>query len=144
MDPDRTVIISKLKTHGLSPTKYRSEVLFYLATYKSHPATPEIWHFLKKKYPFVSRATVYNILKSFFEKGLVSALKPDGRIIHYDANTTDHYHFYCHTCGRVTDVREEVLPGLDMIEKVDGNIINSVVVFFNGICSHCQIKTGTT
>lgn len=54
--------------------------------------------------PDISRATVYNTLKLFKEKGLVREIIADAEHVIFDSTTTPHYHFYDAETGTVTDV----------------------------------------
>ena len=140
---------NKLASFGITANKYRNEVLFYLETFKNHPTAREILQYLRQKYPYVSRATVYNTLKLFHEKGIVLALNPEGKKIHYDATISEHCHFVCETCGKVTDLREITLPSIQPSDMKKKLFINSVVVYLFGYCANCQagintIKSGPT
>jgi Fur family iron response transcriptional regulator len=64
-----------------------------------------------------SKATVYNTLKLFLERGLIRELIVDPDRVFYDPNTTPHHHFYDVVTGELTDipaegVRVEGLPPL--------------------------------
>lgn len=54
--------------------------------------------------PEISRATGYNTLKLFKEKGLVRELVIDPARIVYDSNTSHHYHIYDADTGEMTDI----------------------------------------
>ena len=73
--------ISLLKDHGIKPSAQRVAVAQYVLHTDEHPSADEVWTRVKKHFPLVSRATIYNTLHLFVEKGLLrqSALT-EGRV----------------------------------------------------------------
>jgi Fur family iron response transcriptional regulator len=75
----------------------------------------------------VSKATVYNTLGLFAEKGLVREVIVDPSKVFYDSNCSDHHHFYDADSCTLTDIdaREVVVGGLPdvpegkVVERVD-------------------------
>lgn len=51
----------------------------------------------------VSKATVYNTLGLFAERGLVREVIVDATRVFYDSNTTEHHHFYNMDDGTLAD-----------------------------------------
>ena len=56
-----------------------------------------------------SKATVYNTLRLFLEKGLVREVIVDPSKIFYDPNTAPHHHFYNLASGELTDIPADAL-----------------------------------
>ncbi len=52
----------------------------------------------------VSKATVYNTLGLFAQKGIISEVIVDPSRIFYDSNTEPHHHFYNIDTGVLTDI----------------------------------------
>jgi Fur family transcriptional regulator, iron response regulator len=52
----------------------------------------------------VSKATVYNTLNLFAERGLIRQLSVDGSRAWFDSNVDAHYHFHDMTSGALIDV----------------------------------------
>lgn len=77
--------------------------------------------------PEVSRATVYNTLKLFTQKGLLRLVIVDADGVVYDSNTTPHHHIFNAVTGQITDfdagaIRFEGLPELPegtVLEGID-------------------------
>jgi len=64
----------------------------------------EIFRMVNEMDQHVSKATVYNTLGLFAEKGIVREVIADpGRVV-YDPNTTPHHHFYDEGSGELTDI----------------------------------------
>ena len=57
----------------------------------------------------ISRATVYNTLNLFAEKGLVQPVVIDSSKIYYDSKTTPHSHYYNIDTGEISDFEFENL-----------------------------------
>jgi Fe2+/Zn2+ uptake regulation proteins len=109
----------------------------------SHPTADEILEEVRKKYPSVSRATIYNVLKSLSEDGKIKRIRiPDGpdRV---DRRTDDHCHFRCIKCGRLFDVEtgiSEIIPRQDIICNEEQFEIEGCELFFYGTCRDCREK----
>lgn len=128
-------IITKLKEADIKPNKYRKEILYFLEEYKTHPTAHDIFDYMKKKFPYVSLATVYNTLNVFLENNLVIALQSEGNTVHYDATTDGHAHFICEKCGTIIDIKGEENKGK---RKIKNNVINRVVTYYFGVCAACN------
>jgi Fe2+ or Zn2+ uptake regulation protein len=76
---------------------------FVLAT-DTHPTADEVWTAVRDRCPTLSRATVYNTLNLFAERGL---LKPqplkEGAFV-FDAHVAPHHHLIDDKTGKVYDV----------------------------------------
>jgi Fur family iron response transcriptional regulator len=67
----------------------------------------------------ISRATVYNTLNLFVEKGLLHEhVLAEGRLV-YDPNTERHHHFIDEATGRIHDVPWEALR-VEGVESLPG------------------------
>jgi len=56
-----------------------------------------------------SKATIYNTLRLFLEKGLVREVIVDPSKVFYDPNTVPHHHFYNLVSGELTDIPADAL-----------------------------------
>jgi len=74
----------------------------------------------------VSKATVYNTLSLFTERGLVRAISIDGTRTFYDSNTLDHSHFYHLDSGELIDVFFNQSLGVDLPSLPDGTCLDSL------------------
>jgi Fe2+ or Zn2+ uptake regulation protein len=93
-----------LRSHGIHPSAQRVAVAAYVLHTHEHPSADEVWARVRKKFPMISRATVYNTLNLFERKGLVVALHlAEGRVV-FDPKTERHHHFIDESSGRIYDV----------------------------------------
>ncbi|MEJ5258265.1 MAG: Fur family transcriptional regulator [Fervidobacterium sp.] len=129
-------VMELLKAKGVKPTVHRVEILEYLRNSYDHPSADEIYeHFVKEaKLPVLSRATVYNTLRTLASAGLVKVIiTPDA--IRYDFVRQNHHHFYCTKCKKIYDIELEV--ELPEISSVDGHEVQNVQLTLVGICKSC-------
>ena len=113
----RERVAQMLRVHGITPTHQRIEIALVMFEKRWHPSAEQILAAVNVRYAESSKATVYNTLKLFREKGLVRELIVDPNKVFYDANTEVHHHFYDVTTGEITDipadgVRVDGLPPL--------------------------------
>ena len=124
-----------LTEHDLRPSFHRIKVLEYLASHKTHPTPEAIYQDLRAAIPTISRATVYNSLKVFVEKGLATALHVGGEEARYDYRDAGHAHFYCVQCGNLIDIDYQC-PSLSL-KKIGNHQITEAQLSFRGICARC-------
>jgi len=136
-------IIAKYRKRDFKLTPQRLAILKYLDGNTSHPTADDIFTNIKKAYPTVSFATVYNTLQALKEKGEILEVTIDYEKRHYDPNTTPHHHIICTECNKISDVFKDysvslMLPNEIFKEfKTIGNHID-----FYGICKECQKERG--
>jgi Fur family iron response transcriptional regulator len=124
-DPEQTALADRLKVCGIIPTRQRLEIAAILLRQPQHLAADQILAMVKKRYGQASKATIYNTLKLFSERGLVREVVVDPNRIFYDSTTVAHHHFYDVESGKLTDISPEDvvferLPELPEGAKTDG------------------------
>jgi Fur family iron response transcriptional regulator len=96
--------IPRLREQGIQPTPQRLAVAEYVLTTTTHPSAEEVWTRVRRACPTVSRATVYNTLKLFAEKGLIKAhCMREGALV-FDGRVEPHHHLIDDVTGQVYDV----------------------------------------
>jgi Fur family iron response transcriptional regulator len=83
-----------LRSNGISPTHQRLEIARALLARHQHMSADDILAAVNHRHAETSKATVYNTLKLFLEKGLIREVIVDRSKIFYDSNTTLHHHLY--------------------------------------------------
>ena len=135
--------IEQLKQAGYKVTHQRLVILDYLLHSKDHPSAEAIYADLRQRYPTISLATVYNTLEMLAKVGLVIDLGAPGERRRFDGNMTDHSHYFCTSCGRVTDLH---IPGAERtINKLTQELnlpITRYRLDFFGLCENCQTANG--
>ena len=121
---------------NIKPSLSRIMIYDYLKGTKSHPSVDAIYDKIVKKAPTLSKTTVYNTLKIFYESGLLKELTIEGFQSRYDADTSFHGHFFCSGCKKVFDF----CINLGSESGLDGFEINQKDVFYTGLCRICHNK----
>ena len=101
MKPD---VVQILKEHGIQPSAQRVAVAEYVLHTTEHPSADKVWAGVQKNFPMISRATVYNTLNLFVEKGLLRELHLTPDSVIFDPNTDRHHHFIDEDTGRIYDI----------------------------------------
>jgi len=117
-------VVRQLREHGIQPTAQRVAVAQYILDTEDHPSADQVFARVRKGFPMLSRATVYNTLNLFVKKGLLREFSlAEGRIV-FDPKTERHHHFIDEGSGQIHDVaweslqvvKVESLPGFDVRE----------------------------
>lgn len=103
----RSEILAKFEKHGILPTAQRLEVAEILLQKPQHLSADQIIEQLRAAGSTVSKATVYNSLNLFGERGLVKECLVDPERRFYDSRTTPHHHFYNADTGELRDIPVE-------------------------------------
>jgi Fur family transcriptional regulator, peroxide stress response regulator len=87
--------------------------------------------------PTASRASIYNVLHSLRESGLIDELVVGDAVARYDANLGRHHHFICRACGAVEDVPFETFREAPRPRLADGHTVEDYTVTLRGVCPRC-------
>jgi Fur family peroxide stress response transcriptional regulator len=124
---------------GLRLTRQRKHVYGALLQRQDHPTAMEVFLRAKPEMESLSLATVYNVLETLAERGLVRKVHLDSGSTRYCANNAKHGHFTCTGCGAVMDV--PLLPGAEL-EKLHhlprGYTVAQQEVSLHGVCAACR------
>ena len=97
-------IVERLSERGIQPSAQRVAVAQYVLFTEDHPSADEVWARVRLNFPQISRATVYNTLHLFAEKGLLRELVlAEGKVV-FDPNVQRHHHFIDESSGAIFDV----------------------------------------
>jgi Fur family iron response transcriptional regulator len=100
----RNTLADKLRAHGITPTHQRIEIAHALFSRCEHLSADQVMTIVNERHSETSKATVYNTLNLFLEKGLIREVIVDPSKVFYDPNTEPHYHMYDLESGRLTDI----------------------------------------
>jgi len=100
----RSDILVEFNEHGILPTPQRLEIAEILLAKPQHMSADQIIDQLRANGSGVSKATVYNTLKLFGDRGLVNECVVDPERRFYDSTTEPHHHFYNMDTGELTDI----------------------------------------
>jgi Fur family transcriptional regulator, iron response regulator len=128
MKPD---VVQILRDHGIQPSAQRVAVAEYVLYTADHPSADQVWERVKKKIPVLSRATVYNTLHLFVDRGLLREyVLAEGYVV-YDPKVEAHHHFIDEKTGAIHDVPWEALE-VSNIESLSGFDVRDYQVVMRG------------
>mgnify|MGYP000213703185 FL=1 len=101
----------------------------------AHPDVDAILAMIKDKLPGIGVATVYRNLRALVDEGRVVTLETSLDSIHYDADVSDHAHFVCRHCGRISDL----FIGSPLTKTVEelGYEVEEEKSILYGLCPDC-------
>jgi len=108
--PTKVDVARMLETHGILPTAQRVDIAALLLATKQHVSAEQVLMRARNDGLAVSKATVYNTLGLFVERGLVREVIIDPGCVFYDSNTEPHHHFYNIDDGTLADVPTVHVP----------------------------------
>ena len=95
---------TRLRESGIQPSAQRMAVADYVLSTCEHPSADLVWKRVRENFPWISRATVYNTLNLFVDKGLLQRLNLSEDSIVFDPITETHHHFIDEQSGVIHDV----------------------------------------
>lgn len=127
MSYTREDLVDLLRRHGIAPTHQRLEIAHVLFSRCEHLAADRVLALANERFAETSKATVYNTLNLFRDRGLIREVIVDPKRVFYDPNTEPHHHLYNVDTGELTDIAAEdlqisgmpVLPPGMVTEGVD-------------------------
>ena len=101
-------IKNKLSEKGLKITPQRMSILEAIYSI-NHPTADDIIKYIRQKYSNIATGTVYKVLDTFVQKGLIKKITTDKDIIRYDGLTIHHHHLYGSESDIIKDYIDEEL-----------------------------------
>jgi Fe2+ or Zn2+ uptake regulation protein len=132
-------LLQRFAGSGIRLTKQREEVFGLLMQKRDHPTATEVFLRAKKHMPSISLATIYNCLDALVDWGLVKQVNLDRAPTRYCANLEEHSHFYCESCGLISDVET---PFSGTWNLPSGFVVAQAEVSLKGLCAKCSSERG--
>lgn len=123
---EKDAIAGLLQEHGISPTAQRVEIAGILLSQRQHLSADQMLTRLDEHGAAVSKATVYNTLGLFAERGLIRQVIVDPAKVFYDSNVEAHHHFYNIDDGSLTDVDATEVPIEQLPRAPAGTVAEAV------------------
>lgn len=101
---EREAISRLLVSHGLQVTAQRLDIAEYVLRKPQHLSADQILAAMRARGSRVSKATVYNTMNLFSERGLVRTVEVDPERVYYDSTSEPHHHFYNVDTGELIDI----------------------------------------
>jgi Fur family iron response transcriptional regulator len=93
-----------LTGRGVLPTAQRVDIALLTLARPQHLSAEQIITAIRANGLRISKATVYNTLNLFCERGLLRTVDVDPTRQFYDSSTDAHHHFYNVDTGELTDI----------------------------------------
>lgn len=122
----RADILSLFDQHGILPTPQRIEIADILLARPQHLSAEQIIETLRDAGSSVSKATVYNTLNLFGERGLVKEVMVDPVRKFYDSTTHPHHHFYNVDSGELSDIPDHLVGFSELPDPPAGTEAQSI------------------
>ena len=124
-------VVETLARAGIQPSAQRVAVADYVLETEDHPSAEQVWARVKERFPVLSRATVYNTLNLFVEKGLLRELVlAEGRVV-FDPNVEPHHHFIDDETQNIVDIPWDALQ-VNHVEALRGFDVREYQVVLRG------------
>ena len=117
-----------LRSRKVTPTAQRMHIAEILFAKEAHFSAEELFSEVNQSDANVSKATVYNTLGLFVERGLIRKVLVNPSKVFYDSNIAPHHHFYDVDSGEIRDIEPEQISIKDMPELPKGTRLDSVEV----------------
>ncbi|MBI4080236.1 MAG: transcriptional repressor [Candidatus Levybacteria bacterium] len=130
------IILQKV---NLKVTNARLGVLELFARSQKPIDAEEIFAYLQKEGVDADRATVYRMLETFYEKGIIDRFEFQEGKFRYELAGSDHHHLICEQCGRIEDISDCGINVLEReIKEKKGFLVKRHALEFFGVCESCQ------
>ena len=117
-------------------TLQRQIILDAINNLANHPTAEDVYLYVIKTHPTISKATVYRNLAAAAEKGEISSIGIYDGAMRFDHRKDEHFHFVCDCCKKLIDV-----PSFDLkanLTTLRDLKINKVELTLRGLCEDCQ------
>jgi len=131
--------VTILQEHGIQPSAQRVAVAAYVLKTIEHPSADVVWSRVKARVPYISRATVYNTLNLFVEKGLLRALTLAEDSVVFDPKVERHHHLVDES-GVIHDIPWDKVQVCN-IETLKGFEIHDYQVVMRGVRKNVRRKS---
>lgn len=129
------------RQQGLPLTVQRRDILCAVLQRNDHPTVDQIFESVRGRIPGLSRTTVYRVLETLCQLGMLRRLHHPGATVRFDGKTARHHHLVCRLCHRVVDVESKKFDSIALTpSQRRGFIVEDFTVHFHGICPECSEK----
>ena len=123
-------------------SRQREIILETLKEVNIHPTAEELYKLVNRKYPKISKSTVYRNINILVESNVIRKIKMLSGADRFDYICKEHYHAICEKCGKVFDFdysfnKKELK---EIIKNQTGIITDAGNIAIYGICEECNSK----
>ena len=95
---------------------------------------------IESELPQFNRVTIYRILQSFIDDGIIhKVISDDGKSYYFKCKNCseihfhNHYHFKCNICGKVECMDNDI-----EVKVPKGYVVEDVNFWITGVCGNCK------
>lgn len=121
---------SVCQANGLRMTRQKSYIFEVLASDFSHPTAEDLYQKVKKAFPSISLATVYDNLKKFKHLNLIREMSTANGPSRFDANMDQHHHIVVEATGEVMDVELEGDQAIPLPKILQGKTVRDIKITY--------------
>ena len=131
-----------LQKTGVRLTPQRLAIAGVLAQTGKEVSAQELYDRVRKKHPYIGRATVFRSVDRLVSAGLAQRLERPGHVSAYVwCEPGHHHHLICTTCRTVEDLDEDaVSPLIETIARQRGFRVDHATLDFYGECRSCSSR----
>lgn len=120
-------------------TIQRDLVLDAVVKLRNHPTPEEVYEYIHKQHPTISKGTVYRNLNFLIDSGQLLKVPVPDAANRVDHTLHPHYHIICKECGQVYDVDMPYFEKIkEHIRDFHGFDIQDHEIVFRGVCPKCR------
>lgn len=116
-------------------TTYEREIYHLITGAPGHLTVEQLHAEMKKTYPRIVLATVYNNVNKLWRAGLIHKVSVENMPDRYD-RAVKHDHLVCKSCGKLTDISLEDLTGALQGQLGESVLSYDLKVFY--LCPDCR------
>ena len=132
-------IRTRFRACGVRLTPQRAAIYRELAGTTSHPTADDLFRAVRRRYPMISRNTVYYTLGVLRKAGLAHEVNVGHDSARFDANVSLHHHLVCLGCGHILDLMDDALDRVTVARGLESGFqVLGHRVEFHGYCRACR------
>ena len=127
------------RERGLPITTQRKTIFEMILDRTDHPTADQVYDQVRERIHTISRTTVYRILDTLVELGLITKICHHGSAARFDPRIDQHHHLVCLHCENIIDLDEKRLNDVAWPDvRGHGFEIRDYHIHFRGVCAACQ------
>lgn len=134
--------MAALERAGQRLTPQRLAIAKALARTGKEATVQELYEQVRRKHPYIGRATIFRSVDMLVEAGLAQRLERPGHVSAYIwCEPGHHHHLICTTCRSVEELDEHaVAPLAETISRERGFRVDHATLDFYGECRSCASR----
>lgn len=127
------------RERGLPITTQRKTIFEMILDRTDHPTADQVYDQVRERIHTISRTTVYRILDTLVELGLITKICHHGSAARFDPRIHQHHHLVCLHCEKIIDVDEKRLNNVAWPDVPGHEFeIRDYHIHFRGVCAACR------